>query len=101
MCATSTVIDNYRQDFKFGEVKFYPNGTPPIDFKLTPLQYPVTRQEFEELKASVEELKKLLIEAKAEDIRNNAPDCEMEEKKQFVLKLAELFGIDMSEVFTK
>lgn len=100
MCATSTVIDNYKLNtLDYGVIRFYPNtitSTPVVE-----LAVPVSRQEFDALKASVEELKRMLLEAKAEDIRNNAPDCEMEEKKQFVLRLAEMFGIDMNEVFTK
>ena len=61
----------------------------------------VTREEFEALKKEVEEMKALLKKAAEYDKRNNEPNCEMEEKVKMLKKVAELFGVDLSEVFKK
>jgi hypothetical protein len=60
-----------------------------------------TREEFEALKKEVEELKKVLQAAKKYDEVTNQKDCEIEEKIQLVKRVAEFFGIDLSDVFKK
>ncbi|VDM10415.1 unnamed protein product [Wuchereria bancrofti] len=71
---------------------------PPIqpDFWSIPW---ATKQEFEQLKKEVEDMKKLLIRAKEYDEKTGQPDCEMEEKVALLKKVAELVGVDLSEIF--
>lgn len=87
MCAVSMVADDYRKTIP----SIYPfvvnNGTGP------------TRAEFDALKREVEEMKELLKKAKAQDIAEGNPDCEMEEKVAFLRKIAELVGVDLEDVF--
>ena len=58
----------------------------------------VSREEFEALKHEIEELKKLLIAAKQFDAATGQPDCEMDEKVALIKRLADLVGVDLSEV---
>lgn len=55
----------------------------------------VSRAEFDALKKEVEELKKLLKAAKEFDTATGQPDCEIEEKTEFLRKLAEFLGVDL------
>ncbi len=43
-------------------------------------------------------MKELLKRAKDYDIRNNEPDCEIEEKMEFLKKVAALVGINLDEI---
>ena len=65
-------------------------NTSPID---------VTRVEFEALKKEVEDMKELLKKAKIYDEKNGEPNCEMESKISKLKEIAELMGVDLSEVF--
>jgi hypothetical protein len=58
---------------------------PPI---VPPPSAPITDEE-------IQEFRRLLERAREYDRRNNEPDCEMEEKKQKLLKLAEELGINI------
>jgi len=62
-------------------------------------RYPPTREEFDELKRSVEALKELLLAAKEYDRKMGEPDCEMEDKVALIKKLAEVVGVDLSQIF--
>jgi hypothetical protein len=57
-----------------------------------------TKQEFEALKKEVKELKKLLIAAKKFDKKTGQPDCDMADKAALIKKIAELVGVDLSDV---
>jgi hypothetical protein len=61
----------------------------------------VPRYEFDALKREVEQMKKELEAAKAQDVADGNPDCEMEEKVELLKKIAELVGVDLSTVFDK
>lgn len=43
--------------------------------------------------AEIEEFRKLLERAREYDKKNNEPDCELKEKKERLLKLAEELGV--------
>ena len=58
-----------------------------------------SRAEFDELKKEVAALKELLIAAKKYDAATGQPDCEQEDKIALLRRLAELVGVDLSEVF--
>lgn len=68
----------------------------------------VTREEFEKLQKQIDDMRKevldmkdLLKRAVEYDKRNNEPHCEMEEKVALLKKVAELFGVDLSDIFDK
>jgi peptidoglycan hydrolase-like amidase len=102
MCAISMISD----PFKFPSA--WPNYPAGIPFPSTGVEAipiekymaGVTRSEFETLKRDVEALKKLLEAARAEDIANGEPDCEMEDKVAIIKAIAKMVGVDLSEVFS-
>jgi phosphoribosyl-ATP pyrophosphohydrolase len=88
MCVVSNIGDNF-------------NRTIPSSFPwvvTTPVDAP-SREEFNRLKKTVEEMKELLTAAKKQDIEEGNPDCEMEEKVEFLRKVAKLVNIDLGDVF--
>lgn len=104
MCAVSAMGDHYRDKFTDPTWPIqWPNTLPgtPIDTKLPIFKPNVTRDEFEELKRTVEEMKAILLKAKEYDERSNQPHCEQEEKVALLKKIAELVGVDLTEVFGK
>ena len=58
----------------------------------------VTRVEFDALKREVEALKNLLPAVQEYDKATGQEDCEHADKVTLVKKLAELVGVDLSEV---
>lgn len=61
----------------------------------------ITRAEFDALRTELESLKKLLKAAKIYDEETGQADCEDAEKVALFKRLAELCGVDLSEVFSK
>jgi hypothetical protein len=80
---------------------FFPKRDPLNQSNWMPPKTEVTKKEFDKLKAEVEEMKKLLIRAKLYDEANNEPSCEVEEKMEFLRKVAQLVGVDLDDVFKK
>lgn len=68
-----------------------------------PFQVPdyVTKKELDELKKEMQQVKELLKRAKDYDAKNNEKDCEVEEKMEFLRKVAGLVGIDFDELLGK
>lgn len=105
MCVVSMIGDHYRDKWdKWKDI--YPNPYPINPWPERPgpgsLGYTppiVTKEEFDALKKEVEEMKALLIRAKEYDEKNGEPDCEMSEKVELLKKIAEMVGVDLSEVF--
>ena len=89
MCIVSMVGDHFDQ-------KWYPKTTTTsYTYNLNP----VSREEFDALKKEVEEMKELLIMAKIIDEKTGQKDCEMEEKIATLKKVADLVGVDLSDIF--
>jgi hypothetical protein len=76
----------------------------------TPVTYPfvtwptpntdqVSREDLAALRAELEELRILLLAAKQFDAATNQPDCENEEKIALLKRMAEMVGVDLSDVF--
>lgn len=97
MCVVSMVGDVYRDTFP----QRYPNVVPEVGPQSTPIvvNVPITREEFEALKRDVEQMKALLLAAKRYDEEHGEPDCEMDEKVALLKRVAELVGVDLTEVF--
>lgn len=113
MCTVSNIGDNYRDNFAPrwpGMV--HPNTWPAqptgVPYPAHPSTAPVpvftpavSKQEFEALKKEVEELKQLLKAAKKFDEETGQPDCHMDDKVDFIKKLAEYVGVDLEDIFKK
>lgn len=85
MCVTSMVMDHYRE-------KWEPYVQPhivPSPFVQWP---PVPQISAEE----IAEFRKLLERAREYDKRNHEPDCEIDEKRQAILKIAKQLGVEIS-----
>ena len=98
MCVVSNIGDQYGRTLPN---QFPWINNPPKDWTTQTYVYTPgpTRAEFDELKKVVEQMRLDLIAAKAQDIAEGNPDCEMEEKVALLKRVADLVGVDLSEVF--
>lgn len=109
MCAVSYMGDYWKDQLpkKHPWVQPYTEpyinpGLPPMGGTGITLNPPgVTQEQFDELKKEMQELKKLVLAAIEYDKKTGEPDCHMDEKVALIKRLAELVGVDMSEVFKK
>ena len=93
MCVVSMIGDHFNEKWREPYKPYtYPN------YPVNSFQQEVSKEEFDQLKREVEELKALLKRAKIYDEKNNEPNCEIEEKMEFLRKVAELVGIDLNDV---
>jgi hypothetical protein len=92
MCVVSFIGDHY-------ENKWKPYRTDPFGTSYTFTSTGVSQEEFDKLKEEVLEMKELLRKAKIYDEVNNEPNCEIEEKMQFLRQVAALVGVNLDEVF--
>lgn len=111
MCIVSAVMDNWQKFtwpvFEQGlpNHQFIPNTNPQPQVTQTyidpalPFKYINALEEIALLKVEVEDLKQQLIAAKAQDEAEGNPDCEMQEKVAFIRRVADLVGVDFSDVF--
>lgn len=99
MCVVSMIGDHYND--KWNPLN-NPLNNPPNDpfggWKYNP-NAGVSKEEFLQLKKEVLEMKELLKKAVEYDRKNNEPNCEMEDKIALLKKVAELVGVDLSEIF--
>jgi hypothetical protein len=104
MCTVSNLGTEFGRSFPERYPQWVPNvpALPSQDLSQF-LQIPnnVTRAEFDALKAELKSLKKLMQAAKIYDAETGQKDCEQPEKVALFKKLAELVGVDLSEVFVK
>lgn len=94
MCVVSMIYDHYHDKWK----EMLPvQPIAPLKPEQTPFKFifPLTSQELEDLRKDIEEFKKLLERAREYDRKNNQPDCEMEEKRERVKKLAKELGVEI------
>lgn len=101
MCTVSMVGDHFNEKWKepyyddvFNKLKLQ----QPLNGNV-PTHVGITREEFNALKKEVEDMKALLIRAKEYDEKNNEPHCEMETKVAKLKEIAQLMGIDLTEIF--
>ena len=76
MCVVSMVMDHYRERWEPMRWITYPEPA-------------ITQEE-------VEEFRRLLDRAREYDKKHNQPDCELDEKRAALKKIAEEMGIDIS-----
>ncbi len=103
MCTVSMVGDDIRDRWsrRYPWIERSPQHPEWPNVPLAPNSAPqeVSKQEFDALKREVEDLKALLARAKKYDEDNGEPDCEMDEKVALIKKVADLVGVDLSEIF--
>ena len=58
-------------------------------------------KEIASLKKELEELKELLKAAKTFDEKTGQPECEMDDKIDFIKKVAEMIGVNFDDIFSK
>lgn len=92
MCVVSMVGDHYGNKF---------NQPDWLDHLARVQQAPrtVSVSEFDELKKEVLEMKELLKKAIEYDKRTNQPHCEDADKKALLIKIADVFGVNLKEIF--
>ena len=94
MCTLSYVGDWWRDTAPVQYPNVFPQGGSSITIAMPP-----TREEFDALKRDVEALHQLLLAAKGYDEATGQPDCETDEKVALIKAVAEMMGVDMSDVF--
>lgn len=104
MCTVSNIGDYWNRRWPAEYPWIEPYETPfdpnsPMKIKPGPITITgVSRQEFEALKKEVQELKELIKAAQKFDEATNQPHCEHEDKVALIKKIAELVGVDMTDV---
>ena len=102
MCVVSMVMDHkydewYRKYCPPQPIQPLPTipiqPLPTIPFVPVPVPVPALPT-----KEEIDEFRRLLERARAYDKRNNEPDCELVEKRQKLLKLAEQLGVKIDFV---
>lgn len=104
MCTVSNIGDGYKDNFapRWPNVPIWPTPPVGVTYPAQPYFVPaVSKEEFDALKKEVEELKQLLKAAKKFDEETGQPDCHMDDKVDFIKKLAEYVGVDLEDIFKK
>lgn len=93
MCTVSMVGDHYTDKWRN---RGWFTGEPQFPL---PIPDGPSRKEFDALKKEVEDMRDLLKRAKEYDERTGQPNCEIDEKVALLKRVAELVGVDLSDVF--
>lgn len=99
MCIVSNIGDGWGRSFPDRYPWAYPQQPTVTPNVVVEQLLPPSRAEFDRLKAEVEQLRALLLQGKAFDEATGQPDCHNDEKVALIRKIAELVGVDMSDVF--
>lgn len=92
MCVVSMVMDHYTDKWNQWNPPIMPYTAEPLRYWPIPIPIPEPKITDEEIR----EFRKLLERARKYDKDNGEPDCEMEEKKEKLRKLAAELGFDIS-----
>jgi hypothetical protein len=101
MCVVSMVGDHYNDKWKDLLKPLGPNPNPYQGINNDPfINLPplATKQDVENLRKEVLEMKEWLKRAIKYDEINNQPHCENEEKIALLKKVAEMVGVDLSDI---
>ena len=88
MCVVSMVADHYWDKWNKPPYTLPPTPVFPVPSVIPTPQMPSQEE--------IDEFQRLLRRAREYDKKHNEPDCELEEKKARLLKLAEDLGIKIS-----
>jgi len=101
MCVVSMIMDHYHNKWA-PLVPLYPPTAPALPPMVptvpTPWLVPTAPAPSPIVPQEIEEFRKLLERAREYDRRNGEPDCELDEKRQALKKMAEQLGVDISFV---
>lgn len=89
MCVVSNVSDQF---IRFPPKDWTNTWPPEPAINLDKVEIALLRKEIERLKDELEK-------ARAQDIKDNNPDCHMEDKVNIILGLAKALGVDLTKVF--
>lgn len=103
MCTASMIGDHFKDKWYQGipydpNVPWMPMGTKPDQQEQVRLQLDALGIKFEQLKSEVLDMKKLLLRAIKYDKDHNEPDCAIEEKLEFLKKVADMVGIGWDDI---
>lgn len=106
MCVVSFIGDHYRDKWRpyhplVPNNPFVPYSAPAAPIQYTTFSAGVSQEEFDALKKEVLEMKELLKKAKIYDEKNDEPNCEVEDKMEFLRQVAKLVGVDLDDVIKK
>ncbi len=90
MCVYSMVMDSRSDDWMR---RYYPGWVSPQPIPTVPAPFVPLPTPLE-----IEEFRRLLERAREYDKKNNEPDCELEEKKTALKKLADALGVSIEFV---
>lgn len=91
MCVVSMVIDHYWHKWQPYVYPAQPN--PPVDLPQIWPYVPIPPSPPAITPEEINELRQLLDRARQYDKEHNQPDCELEEKKERLRRLAEELGV--------
>jgi hypothetical protein len=108
MCVVSSMGDYYDQKWKqqpydqlIRQIEQTQPKISPLTQGASTITWPspgVSQLEFNALKKEVLEMKEILKVAVDYDKKNNQPHCEIEDKIATLKKVAELLGVDLSDI---
>lgn len=102
MCVVSYVGDSYRDKWadKWPYLNLpYPDPKVSQPPPIINMNNEAIRKELDDLKKEVEEIKKFLTLAKEYDVRNNEPECHMDDKVEILKRVAALVGVTLEDIF--
>lgn len=99
MCVVSMVGDFYGERFSPYKPWIQPDKGTATEIIISPT--PPSRQEVDDLRKEVEVMKEMLRRAKIYDEENDEPNCEIEEKIEFLRGVAKFVGIDLDDILNK
>lgn len=85
MCVVSLVMDSKNNDWMQRYYQNHPHQPYPPPNPSVPLP----------TQTEIDEFRRLLERAREYDRKNNEPDCEMEEKRDLLRKLAKALGVSI------
>jgi len=111
MCTVSMITDHYKDKWTtlpgpgaaggYTLPYYYPNATiNRYEFDELKKQIEANKELMEQLKKEFIDMKALLKRAKIYDEQNNEPHCEMDDKVEFMRKMATLLGVSIDDIFT-
>jgi len=96
MCVVSMIGDDYwKRHIPSSYPSFPADNLSRSEFNLWKSAH---EEEVKKLREELEAMKKLLRAAKIFDAATGQPDCEVDEKVQFIKTLAEFLGVDLEDI---
>lgn len=98
MCVVSYVGDYWKDDFEDKWPHIYEKIITETSPNTIDMNQFATKEDIAAIRREIEELKKLLKAAIKYDEATDQPHCEMEDKIDLIKKVAEMVGVDLSDL---